>query len=75
MTAGLRDARPSRIRTFVCVSLVAAIYVVFAGNLLVNNGFYIDDRLYLYTINFLVCEPTSWRDASESLLAILERNS
>ena len=52
--------------------LILAVYMVAAVPLLVNNGWFIDDRLYLYVLNFQVCEPQKWDSFSRVLLSYLE---
>jgi hypothetical protein len=41
----------------------------------VSNGWYIDDRLYLYALNFQVCEPQKWDVFSRALLSYFEQGS
>lgn len=55
--------------------IIVSIYLSFSGYFLINNGLYIDDRLYLYSINFLACEPERWDQASRSLLEFLGQGS
>jgi len=62
-------------KSIYCIISILFIYCIVVGSSLTNNGGYQDDRLYLYSTNFLVCDPGAWDHASREVVDFLHRNS
>lgn len=63
---------PKNSGIFICV-IVVVYLVQFAGQVIDRNKFD-DDRIYLYSTNFLICEQEAWEQSSTNIIRYMERN-